>query len=100
KNNIPKWDSEVDGSPSNCAKFLREYWRVKRGRIENLTDLIENNGVVVVSTGLGNLDGLATFSTSGIPLIFVNNDRTGDRHRFNLAHELGHLVLHWGQKID
>lgn len=98
--NIPKWNCEFDGSPEICANYIRDYWKVSKGRLDNLTKLIEDNGVLVIPMDLGELDGLSIYSYSGIPIIFVNKYQSGDRHRFNLAHELGHLIMHFGQKID
>lgn len=98
--NIPEWDCNFDGSPETCADFIREYWKIPRGRIINLTKIIEDNGIIVIPLDLGNLDGLSTYTQSRIPVIFVNKHMPGDRHRFNLAHELGHLIMHYGQKID
>ena len=98
--NLPKWNCNFDGSPEICANYIREFWKIPRGRIENLTKLIEDNGIVVIPMDLGTLDGLSIFSQSGIPVIFVNRIMSGDRHRFNLAHELGHLIMHFAQKID
>jgi len=98
--NLPKWNCDYDGSPDFCANYIREYWQVSRGKIDNLTKVIEDNGIVVIPLDLGKLDGLSVFSKTGIPIIFVNKFRSGDRHRFNLAHELGHLIMHFTQKID
>lgn len=98
--NIPKWDCNFDGSPEICANYIREYWHVSRGRVDNLTQLIEDNGIIIIPMDLGKLDGLSIYSQSGTPIIFVNKFMSGDRHRFNLAHELGHIIMHFGQKID
>lgn len=98
--NIPKWNCDYDGSPDICANYIREYWKISRGRIDNLTKIIEDNGIVVIPMDLGKLDGFSVFSQSGVPVIFVNKYMSGDRHRFNLAHELGHLIMHFAQKVD
>lgn len=98
--NIPKWNCEFDGSPDVCANYIRDYWRVPKGRLDNLSKLIEDNGILIIPMDLGELDGLSIYSYSGVPIIFVNKFQSGDRHRFNLAHELGHLIMHFGQKID
>lgn len=97
---LPQWDCQYDGGPDLCANYIRDYWKIPRGRINDLTKTIEDHGVVVIPLDLGHLDGLSVFSKSGIPIIFLNKYRSGDRHRFNLAHELGHLIMHFGQKID
>jgi Zn-dependent peptidase ImmA (M78 family)/DNA-binding XRE family transcriptional regulator len=98
--NIPSWDVDENGSPESGSIFLRERWRIPKGRIDNLTKLLEDNGIVVIPLDLGDLDALSTQSETGQPIIFLNKRRTSDRLRFNLAHELGHYVLHWGQKVS
>lgn len=99
-NDLPQWNCMEDGSPEMCAQFLREFWRMPKGRVPNITNLVENKGVVVVPLELGEIDGFSAFSDTGIPLIFVNNGLKGDRYRFNIAHELGHLIIHFGQKVS
>ncbi len=41
------------------------------------------------------------FSTtySGTPYVFLSTRKTGERGRFDAAHELGHLVLHSEHRI-
>ncbi|MET3125460.1 Zn-dependent peptidase ImmA (M78 family)/DNA-binding XRE family transcriptional regulator [Arcicella rosea] len=97
--NIPSWDIDKNGSPEMAAIFVRERWRIPKGRIDNLTKILEDNGIVIIMLDLGDLDALSTFSETRQPLIFLNKRRTSDRLRYNLAHELGHFVLHWGQIV-
>lgn len=98
--NLPKWDVEVDGSPSMCARYVREFWKIPKGRIENLSKILEDNGVVIIELDLEDLDGFSTFSHDNIPIIFVNKTRPGDRDLFNKAHEISHFIMHFGQKIS
>jgi len=96
------WDVEKMGSPELAAKFLREKWRVSKGRVENLTRLLEKNGIVVIHFDFetDKLDGLSFFTEKSQPIIFVNRMLPGDRLRFTIAHELGHLLMHIGQPIE
>lgn len=96
---LPKWDILVDGSPAICAKYVREYWRIPKGRITNITKFIEDNGVVIIALDLGELDGFSTYFNGNIPVIFVNKNFPPDRYRLTIAHELGHLILHFGNKV-
>ncbi|RZJ94903.1 MAG: ImmA/IrrE family metallo-endopeptidase, partial [Hymenobacter sp.] len=41
-----------------------------------------------------NVDGYSFHTNSGMPVIYVNREVDLDRLRFNIAHELGHLVMH------
>ena len=43
---------------------------------------------------LGSLCKISSSSEGLPPLFFMNRDVPGDRFRFSLAHELGHMILH------
>lgn len=96
---LPKWDVLEDGNPATCAKFLRDFWQIPKGRIINLTKFIEDNGVVIIALDLGELDGFSAYLNGNIPVIFVNKNLPPDRYRLTLAHELGHLIMHFGSKV-
>jgi Zn-dependent peptidase ImmA (M78 family)/transcriptional regulator with XRE-family HTH domain len=99
ENKLPKWDVLEDGSPAICAKFVREFWRIPKGRIANVTKFIEDNGVVIIALDLGEMDGFSTYFNGNIPVIFVNKNFPPDRYRLTIVHELGHLILHFGNKV-
>lgn len=83
-------------TPQQAAEYLRGYWLVPRGPINNLTEIVERSGAIVVQIDFQTplLDALS-FRIPGMPpLIFMNIAVPGDRYRFTLAHELAHLVLH------
>ena len=46
--NYPIWDLEEDGSVMLCAKFVRDFWKIPKGRISNLTEILESNGFVII----------------------------------------------------
>lgn len=94
---IPQIDLDETGlTPEKVAERLREYWMLPRGPVQNLVELIEAAGGIVIlcrfNTNL--LDGIS-FRGEGLPpMFFMNRDVPGERFRFSLAHELGHMVLH------
>lgn len=96
---MPTWDVMLDGGPSLCAKFLRDFWKIPKGRITNLTKMIEDNGIVIIALDIGDLDGFSTFFNGSIPVIFINKKSPADRYRLTLAHELGHLIMHFRSKV-
>jgi len=77
---------------------VREHWKLGQGPIPDLTAVAESNGVMIVRHALDaiELDGLTEWLTpEGIPLIVLNADkRIAVRSRLDLAHELGHAILH------
>jgi Zn-dependent peptidase ImmA (M78 family)/DNA-binding XRE family transcriptional regulator len=99
ENRIPSVDLKKDGTtPQRVARELRIRWQVPRGTIENLTRLLEEVGAVVIPTDFGTdlISGLSAYEPSdGLPpLVFINTQISGERMRFTLAHELGHIVMH------
>jgi len=79
----------------DVADHVRQAWDLGSNPIPELTDTLEEHGIKVFQTNLfhGNrFDGLAA-TVNGMPIIVVGEDWPGDRQRFTLAHELGHLLL-------
>ena len=89
-------------TPQQAAQHVRGLWMLPRGPIDNLTEVVERSGAVVVQIEFGTdlLDALS-FRLPGLPpLIFMNVNVPGDRYRFTLAHELAHLILHNSPETD
>lgn len=89
-------------SIEDCARMIRDSWLLPRGPIENLVDLLESHGGIVIPCDFGTdlIDAISQ-RIDGLPvLFFVNSAAPADRVRHTLAHELGHLVLHRSTLID
>lgn len=93
---IPSISPEEHGSPSTVARALRAHWQVPRGPIEDLAQLLERAGILVVCRDIGTkaLQGFSVWPSGMPPLILVNSGMPSDRQRHTLAHELGHMVMH------
>jgi len=77
------------------ATLLRDKWQLGRNPILDLTGTLEERGIKIFQSNAlhdGKFDGLAC-KVNGSPVVVVGTDWPGDRQRFTLAHELGHLVL-------
>jgi len=74
---------------------LRAWWELGNDPIENLMAVFEDRGVrVCLIEGCEGFDGLCAWVRPEIPVIAVQRAVPGDRQRFDLAHELAHLLLH------
>lgn len=67
--------------------------------IANLIHTVEANGVMVIALPirLSNQDAFSVWvgSTKGRPVVILSGaSESGDRLRFSVAHEIGHLVMH------
>jgi Zn-dependent peptidase ImmA (M78 family)/DNA-binding XRE family transcriptional regulator len=85
---------EIELAASEC----RDLWRIGRTAVPDLALAIEGAGVVLIreETGISQIEGLSAWSDAlGRPLVLLSADKdNGYRSRFDLAHELGHLILH------
>lgn len=85
---------EIELAASEC----RDLWRLGRMAVQDLALAVEGAGVIVIreETGISQIEGLSAWSEElGRPLILLSADKdNGYRSRFDLAHELGHLILH------
>lgn len=82
--------------PEAAAEALRASWRLGEQPIGNLVHLLEAKGIRIFSLGRDASDDVDAFSMwkAGTPFIFLSTSKSGERSRFDAAHELGHLVLH------
>jgi Zn-dependent peptidase ImmA (M78 family) len=97
KQDFPAIDlAKEQWTPQRAAQILRGYWLVPHGPIDNLTEVVERAGAIVVQINFETpLLDVLSFRLPGMPpLIFMNSVVPGDRCRFTLAHELAHLILH------
>ncbi|MFI6352206.1 helix-turn-helix domain-containing protein [Streptomyces sp. NPDC050743] len=83
-------------TPADAAETVREEWNVPAGPIDDLVALLEDAGALVVVRDLGTseLDAVSQWPHGRAPLVLLNSSAPGDRSRFSLAHELGHLIMH------
>ena len=98
---VPERLSDVDsGVIGSYAARTRKYWGLGKGPISDVMLLLENNGVIVSKAAFNSrhMDGYSCLDElSGTPYVITSYDKgSAVRSRFDLAHELGHLVLHGG----
>lgn len=91
-NNVP---TLTGWNPELAAEAVRERWNLGSGLIRQLLSVCELHGIRVMSLApdYRNVDAFS-FYDRGTPFIFLNTTKTAERLRFDLAHELGHLVMH------
>lgn len=93
---LPILDVNKYGTPQECAKQLRKLWKIERGAIENLSEILEDHNILLLSMNFDTerVDGRCVMVLDSLPLIVTNKNLLGDRLRFTLAYELGHLLMH------
>jgi Zn-dependent peptidase ImmA (M78 family) len=89
-------DTPAQGGPEEAARILRKDWNLPPGPIRHLIRLAEHHGIIVVFS-LPQAASIDAFSleTFTRPLIMLNPIKDDYfRQRFDVAHEIGHLVMH------
>ena len=100
---LPKIDVPQLGeeTPQLAAIMLREAWGLGTKPLPNLIQLCESRGIRVF--GLPPLaESVDAYSRwhGGVPYMFLARRKTPERTRFDVAHELGHLVLHKHREVE
>lgn len=78
------------------AVKVREYWKLGMGPIENLVSVLQENGIIISRIKVGN-NKIDAFSKwiNRTPYILLSIDKgSAVRSRFDMAHELCHILLH------
>jgi Zn-dependent peptidase ImmA (M78 family) len=76
------------------ARATRQHFGLGFGPIDKLILLLENHGVIVGFADLSDdMDGVSAWYDQG-PIILAKRGSPAVRTRFDVAHELGHLMLH------
>jgi Zn-dependent peptidase ImmA (M78 family)/DNA-binding XRE family transcriptional regulator len=95
--NLPAADIPVltGHDPQSAAEVVRARWGLGERPASNMLHVLEAHGVRIYSLTEENnqLDAYSLY-WRGQPVIFLNTGKSGERGRFDAAHELGHLVLH------
>jgi Zn-dependent peptidase ImmA (M78 family) len=83
------------------AEAVRRHWGLGDGIIRDVITLLENHGCMVLPELVESehIDAFSQWSASGRPFTVANSHYiSGVRWRVDMAHELGHLILH--HRID
>jgi Zn-dependent peptidase ImmA (M78 family)/transcriptional regulator with XRE-family HTH domain len=89
---------EDDDEIEAAAMRVRDLWSLGRGPIHELAAVFEDNGILLVHepAGCDDMDAVSCWQGGRPFIIFSSAVLSGPRSKYNLAHELGHLVLHAG----
>jgi len=86
--------------PETAAEVVRARWGLGVAPLGNLVRLLEAHGVRVFSLAAecAAVDAFS-FVWRQTPYVLLNTAKSGERGRFDAAHELGHLVLHSEHRV-
>lgn len=102
---VPSEDFDVSSdfeAIEKAADALRENWKIGRGPIRDLSSIMELNGFILIHEKVNCIDMDAVSAWQfGRPYVLYSADvDSGPRTSFNLAHELGHMILHSSIEVN
>lgn len=81
--------------PRTAASTLRAMWGLGTKPLPNLVQLAESRGVRVFTLPpFADVVDAYSIWRDDVPYVFLARRKTPERIRFDVAHEIGHLVLH------
>lgn len=103
KTDLPSVNIENEEiSPERLAQKIRIHFGVAKGSIRDLISTLEQAGIIILYfqfPASGKLDGVSFITKKGYPVILINRNSSNSRIIFTLAHELGHLIMHYSYLI-
>jgi Zn-dependent peptidase ImmA (M78 family) len=93
---IPECDIDEYGSAREVARAVRQYLKLPRGPVKNVTEILEKMGIVVVPFDPKTMlfSGVSLLVNTENYIILINSQMPGDRFRWTLVHELAHIIMH------
>lgn len=90
------YDMDEGISPGELAMHVRDKNNLGLAPIHDIYNFLERNGVFVYAWDcpFEEFDGVSLITDAGNHLVIVNRNRSNDRIRFTLSHELGHILMH------
>jgi Zn-dependent peptidase ImmA (M78 family)/DNA-binding XRE family transcriptional regulator len=82
-----------------AADTVREQWGLGNSAVVNLAGFLEDMHIKVIEIDIEtHFNGMQTWVNENLPVVAYNKNLRGkpDRIRFTLLHELGHLLLQFG----
>lgn len=88
-------------TPEIIANTARRHLGLDKDQpVKDIFNLLESNGIIIYEIEADEkIDGVSFLSKKGYPIIIINKNFSNDRKRFTLAHELGHILMHYSFTI-
>ncbi|MGQ1929509.1 helix-turn-helix domain-containing protein [Ornithobacterium rhinotracheale] len=107
ENKVPFIDAEeFNFDFEHIAEEVRISLNIPQGSINDIVTALEKAGVIIhffdydfITESNRKFDGVSTY-VDGVPIILINNKIPNSRKVFTIAHELGHLVMHFDYIIQ
>jgi Zn-dependent peptidase ImmA (M78 family)/transcriptional regulator with XRE-family HTH domain len=98
-----RWDFEQGSTDDieDIALRVRTDWNLGYGPIHDIVPLLEFHGVILLREKVAceGMDAVSRWQTGRPYILFSSEEESQPRINFNLAHELGHIILHSGVEV-
>lgn len=90
---------DVSTNPEQVASEVRKHLLMGEGPVDNMVQVLESLSIMVMSIDFNAiaLDSRPILTQARQPIVVVNNQLLGDRLRYTLAFELGHILMHMSE---
>jgi Zn-dependent peptidase ImmA (M78 family)/transcriptional regulator with XRE-family HTH domain len=99
-----QWDSTLglDDDIEQMALRVRSEWSLGNGPIHDIVPLFEANGIILVRENVAceDMDAVSRWQTGRPYILYSAEVESMPRVNYNLAHELGHLILHSDLEVN
>ncbi|MCY1478438.1 Helix-turn-helix domain protein [compost metagenome] len=96
---LPYTDLHKTGlSPEQMAQRVREYFNLPKGPIKDIIKVVEQQGVIIHLFDFNadlKISGVSFITPAGVPVMILNKNQPNSRMVFTIAHELGHILMHF-----
>jgi Zn-dependent peptidase ImmA (M78 family)/transcriptional regulator with XRE-family HTH domain len=96
---LPFTDLHKTGlSPEQMADRVRDYFNLPKGPIKDLVKVVEEQGVIIHLFDFKSdikISGVSFITPVGVPVMILNKNMPNSRILFTIAHELGHILMHF-----
>jgi Zn-dependent peptidase ImmA (M78 family)/DNA-binding XRE family transcriptional regulator len=96
------WERNDEDYIEKIAELVRDEWGLGRGPIFHLSQVLESNGFILIKEAVDceDMDAVSRWQ-DGRPYILCSAEKDLlPRYNYDLAHELGHMVLHAGVDVS
>ena len=99
---LPIFEVTDMDTPQIIAQKVRAIWKIDKPVIEGVVKLVEKNGIAITSFNFNTerVDSRCVLTETKYPAIIYNKALLGDRQRFSLIYQLGHLIMHTATNIN
>jgi Zn-dependent peptidase ImmA (M78 family)/DNA-binding XRE family transcriptional regulator len=93
---VRRVEPDDNNGPALAARYVREHWRLRPGPVGNVVREVERRGIVtaVLRSSDERVDAFSVPFSSRPIIVMSAAKGKRDRSRLDVAHELGHLVMH------